>query len=246
MSFNCKECGKDFGSEAALHRHLKGHDMTLADYYTKHFPRKNLLTGDFLPFKNKKDYFAKDFSTYSQLLKWCHHSDPDKVKKYTLKKLKERIQEKELEFGPTHLELLLSDLPTIDIYKKFFTSYSHACSQAEVRPMLYRNLDETFFTQEGFENLEIVIDTRENNPLPFKNTKKFALDFADYTASGTRYDYTFVERKSESDFKSTMSYNFPRFRKEMARAKAMDSYVFVVVDSSIQKIKKQIVHWKNP
>ena len=137
MSFNCKECGKDFGSEAALHRHLKGHDMTLADYYTKHFPRKNLLTGDLLPFKNKKDYFAKDFSTYSQLLKWCHHSDVDEVKKYTLKKLKERIREKELKLGPTHLELLLSDLPTIDIYKKFFTSYSHACSQAGVRPMLY-------------------------------------------------------------------------------------------------------------
>ena len=77
----------------------------------------------------------------------------------------------------------------------------------------YRNLDESFFTQEGFDNLEIVIDTRENNPLPFKNTKKFALDFADYTGSGTKYDYTFVERKSESDFKSTMSYKFPRFRK---------------------------------
>ena len=32
---------QDFGSEAALHLHLKGHDMTLADYYTKHLPRKN-------------------------------------------------------------------------------------------------------------------------------------------------------------------------------------------------------------
>ena len=66
MSFNCKECGKEFKTEASLHRHIKMHDMNLADYYTKHFPRKNLFTGDLLPFKNKADYFNKDFSTYSQ------------------------------------------------------------------------------------------------------------------------------------------------------------------------------------
>ena len=55
MSFKCKECGREFGSEAALHRHIKIHDMNLADYYTKNFPRKNLLTGDPLPFKNKDE-----------------------------------------------------------------------------------------------------------------------------------------------------------------------------------------------
>ena len=56
MSFKCKECDKEFDTGAALHRHFKIHDMTLADYYTKHFPRKNLLTGELLPFKNKNDY----------------------------------------------------------------------------------------------------------------------------------------------------------------------------------------------
>mgnify|MGYP003112997252 CR=1 FL=1 len=238
-SFNCKECGKEFGSEPSLHRHIKMHEMNLADYYTKHFPRKNLLTGEFLPFKNKADYFDKDFSTYSQLLKWCHASPPQDVKDYSLKKLKKRIRDKGLKFGPTHIELLLSEMPTVDIYKKFFTSYSHACSQAGVTPMLYRKLPENFFDVQNFDDLQIVIDTRENHPLPFKNTKKFALDFADYTASGNRYDYTFVERKSESDFKSTMSQNFSRFRREISRAKAMDSYVFIVIDSDIKKIKKQ-------
>lgn len=239
MSFNCKECNQTFGSEASLHRHIKKHDMNLADYYTKHFSRKNLLTGEPLPFKNKSDYFDKDFSTYSQLLKWCHRTDPQTVKEYCLKKLKNRIENKELKFAPTHLELLLSELPTVDIYKKLFTSYSQACSEAGVTPMLYRNLPKNFFEIENFNDLEIVIDTRENRPLPFKNTKKFALDFADYTASGDKYDYTFVERKSESDFKSTMSQNFSRFRREMSRAKAMDSYVFIVVDTDIKKIKRQ-------
>mgnify|MGYP003113007683 FL=1 len=239
MSFKCKECGREFGSEASLHRHIKIHDMNLADYYTKNFPRKNLLTGELLPFKNKKDYFEKDFSTYSQLLKWCHSSPTEKVKEYSLNKLKNRIKDKDLNFGPTHLELLLTELPTVDIYKKLFSSYSHACSQAGVTPMLYRKLPDDFFEVDGLDNLEVVIDTRENKPLPFKHTKKFALDFADYTASGSRYDYTFIERKSESDFKSTMSQNFSRFRREMSRAKAMDSYVFIVVDSDIKKIKKQ-------
>ena len=239
MSFNCKECKKEFASEASLHRHIKMHDMNLADYYTKHYPRKNLLTGDLLPFKNKADYFSKDFSTYSQLLKWCHSAPSEDVKKYCLEKLKNRIKDKDLKFAPTHVELLLSEMPTIDIYKKFFTSYSHACNEAEITPMLYRKLPESFFDVENFDDLQIVIDTRENKPLPFENTKKFALDFADYTASGSKYDYTFVERKSESDFKSTMSQGFARFRKEMSRAKAMDSYVFVVVDSDIKKIKKQ-------
>jgi hypothetical protein len=105
-SFNCKECGKEFGSEPSLHRHIKMHEMNLADYYTKHFPRKNLLTGEFLPFKNKADYFDKDFSTYSQLLKWCHASPPQDVKDYSLKKLKKRIRDKGLKFGPTHIEFL--------------------------------------------------------------------------------------------------------------------------------------------
>ena len=93
MSFKCKECDKEFGTEPAMHRHIKIHDMTLADYYTKNFPRKNLLTGELLPFKNKKDYFEKDFSTYSQLLKWCHANSPEKVKEYSLNKLKQRIKE---------------------------------------------------------------------------------------------------------------------------------------------------------
>ena len=32
----CKECGKAFKTERALHCHIKEHDMYMADYYTKH------------------------------------------------------------------------------------------------------------------------------------------------------------------------------------------------------------------
>ena len=61
MSYKCKECGQEFKSERSLHAHLKKHGLTMGEYYTKHFPRYNLLTKDPLPFKNKADYFSKDF-----------------------------------------------------------------------------------------------------------------------------------------------------------------------------------------
>ena len=70
--YKCKACGKDFESERALHCHIKVHQMTLAEYYVKFYQRKNKLTGELLPFKNKKDYFSKDFSNRSQLVKWCN------------------------------------------------------------------------------------------------------------------------------------------------------------------------------
>ena len=72
--------------------------------------------------------------------------------------------------------------------------------------------------------------------MKFKNTTSMKLDFGDYAVSGDHYDYTYVDRKSESDFKSTMTSGFDRFKREMDRAKEFDSYLFVVIESTIEKV----------
>ena len=82
MKHVCQECGQSFETERSLHAHFKKHGLTLAEYYTKHFPRYNLLTKDPLPFKNKADYFSKDFSTYNQMVKWCGQAPADEVKAF--------------------------------------------------------------------------------------------------------------------------------------------------------------------
>ena len=64
------------------------------------------------------------------------------------------------------------------------------------------------------------------------------LHFGDYTLGAPHYDYTYVDRKSETDFKSTMSTGIERFKRELERAKGFSSYVFVVVESSIDDIIK--------
>ena len=223
----------------------------MAEYYTKHFPRYNLLTGKPMPFKNKEEYFRKDFSNRKQMNEWLDSQDKnsEKVKNYLIEKVYHRMNEKKCSLMPSHIELELCDLPSIKFYKKCFGSYSQA-AQAVEKKFTMNDLSLTygsaivknfFEKNEKFENLEILIDTREQKPLRFNRSKILKLDFGDYTVGGEDYSYTYVDRKSESDFKSTMSVGFDRFIREIERAKSFDSFLYIVVDSSIDNIKKNNV-----
>lgn len=236
MSFKCLECNGEFNSERSLHAHLKKHRFSLADYYQKHHPRKNLLTGTLLQFKSLDTYFTEDFDNREQLLRWCAFEEPETVKQYVKELLHRRIVEKELKHAPCHLEIETSTLPSIDIYKKLYGSYSAVCKEIGVDPILNRPLPKDFHND--YSEATIFVDTREQQPLKFKNEREVKLDFGDYTAGGSFYTKTFVDRKSESDFKGTLvGENLDRFRRELERCKQMDSYLFVVVESSLDKIE---------
>ena len=235
----CKICGKEFSSERGLHAHLKAHKVTQAEYYCNYYPRYNKLTGDPLPFKNKFDYFHKDFATYQQLVKWCMSAPEEEVAPYILNQLQYRIEEKQLEFAPCHLEVRQKQLPPIDIYKKVFGSYSAACEKINVKPLYAKSVKKQFFVEdEKIRNLNILIDTREQKPLSFPKSESLKLDFGDYTLGGKDYNYTYVDRKSESDFKSTFGMGFKRFCAEMDRVKQFESYLYIVTESDLGKIAK--------
>tara|TARA_R100000808_G_scaffold4839_1_gene15249 strand:+ start:6127 stop:7131 length:1005 start_codon:yes stop_codon:yes gene_type:complete len=234
----CQVCGKTFDTIRGLHIHLKGHKITQAEYYCRHFPRLNKLTGEPLPFKNRSDYFNKDFANYDQLLKWCSTASIEEVKPYILEQLSRRIKEKELKFGPCHLEMAQKEMPPIELYKKIFGSYTWACEAAGVEPLYNKKVKEQFFVEdEKFNDLNIFIDTREQQPLTFKNSESVKLDFGDYTLGGDNYNYTFVDRKSEGDFLITFSSGFKRFQKEMDRVVQFDSFLYIVIESDLEQIK---------
>jgi hypothetical protein len=239
MSYECQICGEEFSTEKGLHIHIKKHKIDLATYYTTYYPRKNLLTGELLPFRNKKEYFTQDFSTRSQMLKWCLTQDKKVAGEYATSKLKERIEDKGLKRAPTHLELKIYKLPSIDVFKYAFKSYSEACKKIGYQPLLGRPMDKKFYKDsDSFSSLEILIDTREQQPLKFPKSKSLKLDFGDYTLGGSDYSYTYVDRKAEQDFKSTMTVGFERFRRELQRVKDFDSFLFIVIESDLNKIYK--------
>lgn len=235
----CKECDKEFKSDRSLHCHFKKHNMTMAEYYTTFYPRYNKLTNEPLPFKNKEEYFSEDFSNYQQMIKWCNASDPIEVKEYLGKRLKNRIKSKELEYGPCHLDMRTKKLPPLSFYKKIYGSYSKACEDFGVEPLFNKSLPLDFWEHnKEIEDLDIFIDTREQQPLEFNNSTEMKLDFGDYTIGGDFYDYTYIDRKSESDFKGTLGNGYDRFKKEMERCRKFNSYLYIVIESDIKSIYK--------
>ena len=235
----CRVCGKKFSSERSLHAHIKAHNIFVMDYYTTFYPRSNLLTGEPIAFKNKKQYFSSYFSNRSEIRKWLETVDKGTAKNILYKMLKDKIEEKNMLYAPSHLELKLYNLPSIDMYKEFFGSYNEVCSRLHVEPV-YNNIIKNKFLMfdKNLYEMEILIDTREQQPLSFKNSKKHKLDYGDYTLSGDNYTNTYVDRKSEQDFKSTMTVGFSRFKKEIQRSIDFDSYLYIIIESSLQKVIK--------
>ena len=235
----CQECNKDFPSDKSLHAHLKAHNLTVAEYYTTFYPRLNKLNGEPLPFKTKEEYFSSDFSTYQQMIKWCNASDPLEVKEYLLKQLEHRVKNKGLEYAPCHLDMRTKKLPPLSFYKKYFGNYTNACESLDIEPLYNQGLPRTFWEgDEVINNLEIFVDTREQQPLHFHNSTPLKLDFGDYTVGGDNYDYTYVDRKSEGDFKGTLGKGYDRFRKELDRCREFNSYLYIVIESDIRQIYK--------
>jgi len=235
MSFKCKECEDEFESLRGLHTHVKKHGMFLGDYYVKHYQRKNKLTGELLPFKNHKHYFDHDFSQPHQLMEWCNKASSNEVKAYIEKLLCDRVKNKELEYGPTDLELTSAGLPSIDVYKKYFGNYTEACNKCGVKPLLGGKLPKDFHND--LSATKILIDTREQQPLSFKNSESYKLDVGDYGVTAKDYDYTYVDRKSFGDFCGTITVGYARFCKELDRCRALGCYLFVVMEFPFEGIE---------
>lgn len=238
MANVCKICQKSFKNTKGLHVHVKrAHKLSVPEYYVQVYQRKDKYTGELLEFKDFTDYFSRDFASIENFLAWSENAEPEEVKEVMLRQLKARIDGKELAYAPSHIELLLNKLPTIDIYKKFFGSYSTACSELNIEPLYNKKLFSGFFNSyPELNDVKILIDTRERKPLVFNKSAELKLDFGDYAVGSPHYNYTYVDRKDESDFRSTMTTGFNRFVRELERAKDFDAYLFIVVEGSIESI----------
>lgn len=234
----CKVCNEIYNNDKSFHAHLKKHDLYQAEYYCKYFPRLSLYYKQQIPFKNKKQYFETEFIDYNEFLKWEKNETQEIVKSKCIEILKDRIDSRNYHFAPFHNELVTLEMPSLDIYKKYFNSYTNACRLLNIEPLFNKNIPAEFNSVD-LSHLPILIDTREQEPLPFKKTKIEKIFVGDYLIADKKYfTNTFVDRKSEGDFIGTLCSGVQRFEKEIIKSVGLGCYLFVVIESDIETIYK--------
>ena len=236
MSVKCKVCSAEFETDRQLHGHLKCHDLRMASYYQKYYPRYDLYDGKIIKFKNKKQYFESDFNSRTSQRKWIESQPKEKAVEYLGSLIKERKEIKNLIHSPCQVELRSTKIPSILFYEKYLDYYDFCLSIGLKNK--YKNIDNitTGSACETRDDLKIYIDTREQAPLKIDYpTEIKTLKYGDYTLSDKRLTCNcYIERKSLADFISTLSVmNFERFKREIERAAEDNAYLIVLVEDTL-------------
>lgn len=238
--FKCRTCQKEFSSERSLEGHLKVHGGA-EEYYKTHFPRFDPYDKSFIEFKDKRQYLSSFFNSHSNRISYYTENGGEEAKETLLKEFQNNKDHKGYSFLPCHYYFKLSQLAGVDIIKKLYGSCKEFADKAGVLHFYNKKLPQDFWEDSISEfSMEVHIDTREQKPFEFTRSINNKLDFGDYTVGGERYSKTFVDRKSPSDFLGTFSSktNFDRFKKEIKRANDFNSFLFVVVESTVDGLEQ--------
>jgi hypothetical protein len=237
MSFKCKACGQEFDTERQLHSHLKKHDLRVAAYYQKYYPRYDLHDGKIIKFKSKDYYFNTEFNTRTNQLKWLDSLPIKEAENYLKKILIDRKEKKNLIYSPCQVELRSTSIPSVISYEKKIGDYYSFCESLGFQNK-YENIANIAVGSLPSENkdVKVYVDTREQLPLKFNiPTESKGLKFGDYALSDKSLTCNcYIERKSLADFISTISVqNYERFCREIERAAENEANLIIVVEESL-------------
>ena len=205
----------------------------MVEYYQTHEPRKDLLTGELINFKNKDYYFSNDFNNKNSMKKWLGQQTPDAQKEYLQKFLIQRKEKHNLTYAPTEVELRSITSPPVPYYHKLFLDYYRLCNEIGLKNK-YEYPKEELKSSE-VDGFKIFIDTREQMPLVIDYpTEVKGLKFGDYAINDPE-NKCYIERKSISDFIGTMSGGYERFCREIERSVAAEANLIVLVERPLQE-----------
>jgi hypothetical protein len=235
MSIICKVDGKEFKDEKSLHLALKRYGLNKVKYYQTYYERRDLLTNELINFKSKEQYFNSDFNDKNNMKKWLKEQPPEKAREYCRELLTKRKETKNLIYSPTQVELRTIMAPSIIFYNKIFKDYYDVCSSLGLEnKFIHPNLVGDNFKNKLSKKDIIYVDTREQSWLKFNIPFEIkTLPFGDYACSNDNCG-CFIERKSLSDFISTLSVkNYDRFKNEIEKARKNNSYIIVMVEETL-------------
>lgn len=209
----------------------KKHDG-LQDYYHKFFPKLDLFTKEPIVFHTFDQYFDRDFNSKENLARWCLNESLPIVREYVLDLIARRLKKKNQIYVPSQVELKSLFLPSWFGLASIFGSVEGAEQALKKQFKLKFNYSKIPNTSTG--ELQILIDTREQKPLSFANSKQCKLTCGDYTAAGNFHSDVYIERKSLNDLFGTLTAGKTRFIREIERAKELGYYLVVLIEDTFE------------
>lgn len=219
----CLLCGE---SSVQPSHFWKEHRVKEADYCTQNYPRFSKLTKDRIVFKNRNQYFESDFNNKNELKKWIKEN-PDTCLDYCLSLLERRYTTGKAIYSLSQVETRTLCIPSVAWYNST-CNYNVECESLGFKTR-FRYLVEPVAKRAA--PVKMQVDTREQKPLVFDSAVRQTLKYADYASELN--PRVFVERKSLSDFISTLSSGYERFQREIDRAQVDNNYIFVAVESDL-------------
>jgi hypothetical protein len=225
----CNICGETVESRAHFY---KKHKITEKNYYFRHFPKKDLFTGEQLSFKSIESYIINDFNDRNSLKNFIKNNNDDIVKNYLKEYLIKRKTLKNLIYAPSHFEIKTIMFPTIKYINNRFGDdfYVKLCSDCG----LIQKFDYKLKPEFGNSYEYIICDTREQSILNLDNIQINKLNYGDYTIENNNKIH--IERKSLTDFCGTLSQGFDRFCRELERCKKDGGYLIIMVEEKFQNL----------
>ena len=238
--FVCKECGRDnFMSRRGLHIHLTTHGG-LPAYYHKHFPRKDRLTKETIPFKTYDQYFSTLFASQANRQEYYETASQKDVHDAIIDEWHINLKTKTLTTLPPETFFMLTDLCKIHDIQRSFGSAMQFCKELRLTQVYDKQLPVEFWidTEQEMNDMEVLIDTREQHPYKFRKSTVQKLSFGDYMAAGDYFSKVSVDRKNPSDFCSSFGSNIGRIRNSLDLAEDMGYRVYFVVESTPDEMEE--------
>lgn len=241
MTITCHIDQSPHVSREALHTHLKRLRVKQETYYTTHETRRDLLTGEPLPFKTVAQYLAAEFTDKNSLKRYLKEK-PVEGRAWAVEWLRKRKAEKGLVYAPTQTELRTLMCPTMHYYESV-GGYNAICAELGYRIRFAGTLEERALPADT----TIIVDSREQLPLRFPDTVQTLtakLSCGDYGLIAGDDKGVYIERKALPDLVGTLSprtvermtsddSNLCRFARELERAKEVGAYLVLLVESDL-------------
>lgn len=232
----CLECKVEFNDDASLHHHLKSHKIKVADYYIKHFNRRDKFSNDLLPFRDKDSYFETEFISKTNLRLWLKGQGKEVQREYCRELIKKRIEKKNLTCALSQVELRSLPLPSVNFLHGLFINYNEFCVQLGLKIRFSNYPGEVIYNSVQNKVNNILCDSREqvvmnlDFPIEIKT-----LNFADYCLDNPSLnDNVYIEKKSMVDWIGTFGRGIERFSSEIERAALQKAYIVVLVEDTIE------------